>query len=299
LTLHADDRTRRRGALDYRYRNGTGDYGSSMPFFVRPVDRARSPVWERAAVAAHILARIDTKDSRAVLGRLATGHKDALPTRTAADVLKAKPPAATAETFETDWRYLFGDEKLNATRWWLTLADRPDDVKRLATKLPAIKASKDDMTKWLKALNDTDAKVWRPAFERMAYLRPLIALTPDEQFAAVTTDHGRAALFDLYQFHHHIPDTIAERKDWGLAVSGGRVMFAGPPREGLEALRLSRELPRQETFNPPHWRRARLAIVALERIKTDDSKAVLKQLADGHPDILPTKEAKAALERMK
>jgi TolA-binding protein len=34
-------------------------------------------------------------------------------------------------------------------------------------------------------------------------------------------------------------------------------------------------------------------------VKSDDAKAVLKQLADGHPDILPTKEAKAALERLK
>jgi hypothetical protein len=298
LTLHPDDRTGRRGALDYRYRNGTGDYHSSMPFFVRPVDRVRSPVWERAATAALVLARIDTKDSRAVLERLATGHKDALPTTTAAEVLKAKPPAATAERFENDWRYLFGDEKLNTTRWWLTLPDRPDDVKRLAANLPAIKASKDEMTKWLTDLNDPDAKVWRPAFERMAYLRPVVALTPDEQFAAVTTDHGRAALFGLYQLHQHVPDTIVTRKDWGLAVSGGRVVFASPQPK-FDSDRASADLPRLETFRPPHWQRARLAVVALERVKTDEAKAVLKQLADGHPDILPTKEAKAALKRLK
>jgi hypothetical protein len=36
----------------------------------------------------------------------------------------------------------------------------------------------------------------------------------------------------------------------------------------------------------------------LERVGTPDAKAALKQLADGHPDILPTKEAKAALERL-
>jgi hypothetical protein len=34
-------------------------------------------------------------------------------------------------------------------------------------------------------------------------------------------------------------------------------------------------------------------------MKTAEAKEVLKQLADGHPDILPTKDAKAALERLK
>jgi TolA-binding protein len=52
-------------------------------------------------------------------------------------------------------------------------------------------------------------------------------------------------------------------------------------------------------YSLPHWQRARIAILALELVGTADAKAVLKQLADGHPDILPTKEAKAALARLK
>ncbi len=42
-------------------------------------------------------------------------------------------------------------------------------------------------------------------------------------------------------------------------------------------------------IDPPQWHRARAAIAALQHIPTGDAKVVLKQLADGHPDILPTK----------
>ncbi|MGK4455911.1 hypothetical protein, partial [Klebsiella pneumoniae] len=49
--------------------------------------------WNRAELAAHVLHRIDTKESRAALERLASGHEQAKLTRTAAGLSKAKPAA--------------------------------------------------------------------------------------------------------------------------------------------------------------------------------------------------------------
>jgi hypothetical protein len=48
----------------------------------------------------------------------------------------------------------------------------------------------------------------------------------------------------------------------------------------------------------PLWLRARRAIMVLEHIATPEARDQLKALADGEPDALPTKEAKAALERL-
>jgi RNA polymerase sigma factor (sigma-70 family) len=48
----------------------------------------------------------------------------------------------------------------------------------------------------------------------------------------------------------------------------------------------------------PLWLRAKRAIMVLEHIATPEARDLLKALADGEPDALPTKEAKAALERL-
>lgn len=48
----------------------------------------------------------------------------------------------------------------------------------------------------------------------------------------------------------------------------------------------------------PLWVRAKRAIVVLEHIATPEARDLLKALADGEPEALPTKEAKAALGRL-
>jgi hypothetical protein len=45
------------------------------------------------------------------------------------------------------------------------------------------------------------------------------------------------------------------------------------------------------------WTRAVRAIALLEQVNSPDAVALLRALAEGHPDAQPTKEAKAALNR--
>lgn len=276
-----------------RQRGRNGLVGDGYEVWVGPVDEIAPPRWRQAAIAAHVLRHIDTKASRAVLERLATGHKDALPTRTAVGLLK---PSAPVE-FKKGWDGLLSGEPIPATEWAVSLRDRPDDVKKLATVLPAIKATADDVKGWLKALNDNDPKVWKPAFEKLLTFRPLLALPIETQCELMTTDHGRAALFHLTRFAPNVPDAIDVQEGSSLAIVNSRVELSY-----LSGGRVQIESARIESLGemtPIHWQRVRLAILVLERVGTADAKAVLKQLADGHPDILPTKEAKAALERLK
>ncbi len=278
--------------------NRGGEGVTSIGWQVARVDALEPTEWRQAAIAAHVLRRLDTKASRAVLDRLAGGHKDALPTRTAVGLLKATAaPVSSDAEFKKGWDGLLSGEPIQATGWALSLRDRPDDVKRLAEVLPAIEAAPDDVKGWLKALNDDDPKVWKPAFERLLYFRPLLAVPIQTQCELMTTDHGRAALFHLTRFAPGVPGKVDVREGSSLGVRDGRVelsSFAGG-RVEVE----STAVQTLGELTPIHWQRARLAVVVLERVKTDEAKAVLKQLADGHPDILPTKEAKAALERMK
>ncbi len=288
FTLTQHFRDPRTGRLSQSDHSGT----------VRTVAGLAPTRWRQAAIAAHVLHRIDTKASRAALDRLAAGHKDTLPTRTAVGLLKATAaPASSDAGFNKGWDGLLSGEPIPATEWALSLRDRPDDVKRMAGVLPAIQATPDDVKGWLKALDDTDPKVWKPAFEKLLYFRPLLAVPTDTQCKLVTTDHGRAALFHLTRFAPGVPEKIDLKEGSSLAVRDGRMVL-----EYVSGRRFEIESTAVESLDKMtsiHWQRARLAVVALERMKTDDAKAVLKQLAAGHPDILPTKEAKAALERLK
>jgi hypothetical protein len=53
-----------------------------------------------------------------------------------------------------------------------------------------------------------------------------------------------------------------------------------------------------DTLPPPAWLRAARAIAVLENIATPEARQLLESLAAGERDALPTREAKAALERL-
>lgn len=272
----------------------------SMGTTVEPLRAVYSSAWGRAELAARTLHRMNTKESRAVLERLASGHKDARLTRTAAQLLKAKDAKPEKANVDDLWAAMPYSGSFDAV---FDLIHTPDAAKLLKPKLPAIKASKEQMTAWLKALDNEDPKVWRPVFDALLVFRPRIALDWQEQIDTVTTAHGRTALFQVWHtFTKAAPDKLEVDPGCTLGIEeqgGDRLLKLSIPGLKGEGHSETIELKPMDEMFSYHWRRVRMAIVALERMNTDDAKAVLKQLADGHPDILPTKEAKAALERMK
>lgn len=290
------------GTRGYMFRQEWQGGASGLGFDVPPVEGISTQIWQRAAVAAVILHRIDTNASRAVLERLATGHKDALPTRTATELLKTKPSAGmTEKRFAAAWSELlqndpYSEQQAVTACGLIALADAPEAAAVLKAKLPAIKAGKEQVSKWLKALDSDAEQTWKPAFEQLLYFRPLLALSWQEQCDAVTTDPGRSALYRLWGATG-VPDRLDIYPDAELTPrdGGGLTLSYGPAGNRVSTWVTPGDLT---TLVPAHWQRARLAVVALERMKTAEAKAVLAQLADGHPDILPTKEAKAALKRL-
>lgn len=258
-------------------------------------DRA---VWQRAALASHMLHRADTKASRDALGRLAGGHKDTSPTRMAAGLLKAKLPAPATEFTDKHWDDLLSVKPDRIVVAVAALRESKNTPVVLKAKLPAIKATKEQLTKWVQAFDSDDNAVWGPAYTELCYFRPSLALTLSEQCDLVTTHVGRALLFQFWWQDHG--------RTTGRLQFDTKVAFT-PTAAGLTAAWLRKQPPPPIEAPVPElskqtcvqWQRARLAIVALERNGTADAKGVLKQLADGHPDILPTKEARAALNRLK
>lgn len=261
-------------------------------------DRA---VWQRAVLAAHVLHRADTKATRAALARLADGHKNAGPTRAAVELLKAKVPAAVDEFTDKHWDALLGFKQARLVPAEMVpaviaLRDAKNVPAVLKAKLPAIKATKEQITKWVQAL-DADGDDRRAALAELCYFRPSLALTLGEQCDLLTTHRGRAWLFQLWWQDFGVPPPQMEFSQ-GVAFSAtDSGLTAAWPRRKVPPLEAP--VPELSKQTCAQWQRARLAVLALERNKSDEAKEVLKQLADGHPDILPTKDAKAALGRLK
>lgn len=271
---------------------------------VIPLAEANPPAWSRAELAAKVLLRLDTKASRAVLERLATGHKDAKLTRTVATWLKAKAPPPANPTLDDLWAKLlttYDFESADDFDTVFELACAPKAAEFLRSKLPAIKASKEQMTSWLKGIDSDDPKVWKPAFENLLYFRPTIALDWKEQIAAVSTAHGRTSLLRVWERRtRQAPTKLDVDPDCTLILEEFddvlELTLSFPSSKAVPSQRVDTTWVHNEST---HWRRARMAITALEHMKSDKAKAVLKQLADGHPDIPPTRKAKAALARLK
>lgn len=77
---------------------------------------------------------------------------------------------------------------------------------------------------------------------------------------------------------------------FGAGAGGGMVQwgyyYPAKPAEAKEPVRII------------YWQRAVRAIGVLEHIGTSEARALIESMARGEPDALPTREAKAALERL-
>ncbi|MFO0975719.1 MAG: hypothetical protein U0996_04935 [Planctomycetaceae bacterium] len=138
--------------------------------------------------------------------------------------------------------------------------------------------------------------MWKPAFENLLYFRPTIALDWKEQIAAVSTAHGRTSLLLVWEHTtRQAPAELDVDPDCTLTLEQFddvlELTLSFPTSKGVPSQCVNTMWVHNEST---HWRRARMAITALEHMKSDEAKAVLKQLADGHPAAPPTQKAKAA-----
>ncbi|MEO2090611.1 MAG: hypothetical protein ABGY75_14090 [Gemmataceae bacterium] len=282
--------------VKYRQKSAVGVETTTWNEQVQPVARYPSHSWITAALAALALDRIGTPAATALLERLATGHPDAFPTKFSVALLQPGPSEPfSAKRFDRIWRQFWDGEPIATARGLFALIENPETAALLKPKMLPIRADKKQITMWLKALNSDDEKVWKPAYHSLMYHQPLLAVSVEDQIEAVTNDAGRSRLMAVYS-----PDspngTVRVRQDFNLTIDGERLLGV-VHRGGSEAREYVTIQPLAE-YTPAPWRQVRLAVLALERAKSPEAVAVLKQLADGHPAIRPTRDAKAALERL-
>ncbi len=264
---------------------------------IDPVREYEPNDWVVAALAAIILDRIGTKPARDTLARIANGHPEALPTRIARGLQLVGPPAPLPANFwTTEWIDFPNLGPIHQTRALFAMIDQPEAIGILKSKLPAIKAEKNTIQKWLGELGSEDAPTRKAAVESLRYFHPSLACTVYEQVLCAHNDRARSAFFPYYFCDSHY-DPYTELRGSAIVIGSGRLNLVYRPG-GVFTSYSALHFEPLELMTPSHWQRARLAIIAMERNASEDAIAGLKQLADGHPGILPTKEAKAALKKL-
>jgi hypothetical protein len=243
--------------------------------------------WNRLNYAVIVLEHLRTQDAIELLKLMATGHPDAEPTREAKTALKRIAKSKGIGTKEY-WADLLNRDR-SATRAMLQLSQSPKETVRfLKEQIVPINTEKHVVVKHLKALESEDEKIWKPAYEQFQLFDPRLVMSLKDAFEAVPPGIGQPRIVSIL-FGSSLEDF--EGKAFTLQLSETHASFQCGNHSWGCVLGIT-------DIWKPAWVRYNRSILLLEHIGTLEAIEVLKTIAKSHPDIGPTKAAKAALKRL-
>lgn len=211
-------------------------------------------------------------------------------------------PKAETRVLEGYWADLEKEEPV-ASRALLGFAARPKEaVAFLKDRLKPLKLSAEGARKLLFDLGSDKEIVWKAAFEELEYFDPRLAIPLTELMNEVMETPARQRMVTVlsgrnYEYlEKHLNTRTVELKKHGNAEvyynfsSDGGSWWAENKVERLNTGPFP--VPKKK------WTRAMRAVSLLEFIDTPEATALIETLAEGHPDAVPTREAKDALERI-
>ncbi len=213
------------------------------------------------------------------------------------------------EPGEAAWADLLRDEPF-ASRAVLDLAGAPKTtVHLLQKKLKPLKADKAVVKKWIGDLGSEKDDVRKSAFAQLSHFDPRLVFDPAEAFAEARTPVAKQLLLAILadsvdperfptiggisfiEMRKTVKDGRAGTFAYALVVSDGG-------RRELRTLQTFAVPEGVQLIQRPTWTRTARAVVVLEHIGAPEALALLKELATGHPDALPTRTAKQAVARL-
>jgi hypothetical protein len=202
---------------------------------------------------------------------------------------------ADKKQLEASWADLEKGE-VEASRALLDLADRAKEaVPFLKDKMKPLTISSGGVKRLLLKLNSADEHVWKPAFEELEYFDPRLAIALPELMERVTEAPARQRMVEVLSewASGSLEGKQIELKPVGEGFNffsqGDGSWWAEPKVSGINYSRWGNRKKK--------WTRAERAIVLLEHLRTPEAISILKDMATGHPEAVPTKVAKEALER--
>ncbi len=207
---------------------------------------------------------------------------------------RAHPAEITPAELDALWSDLYGDDPAAANAVIQLYRHAGDAVPFLKRKFPPLELTEDDCRLLLEELGDDDETVWKPAWEKLDYLDPRLAIDLETLMEEIVETPARTRLVELCS--QSPPDSLAGKTvsirnvgEEGFNFFDGRVSWWAEHR-----------IDRIGGWNRKMaWTRATRCIAVLEQINNLEAWNVLEQLAGGHPDASPTRFAKESLARIK
>lgn len=198
--------------------------------------------------------------------------------------------AALKKEQEQCWAELDRNDFPLVLKATLRLSVHPKEtVQFLNVKMMPLKIEKDEAKKRIRDLDSDDENIWKPAFEKLAYYDPRLAMSVKDAYETVSTGPGQKRLMAIFagqQADHYEGQSIrlkSEDELFAYFQSGGHGWGVFQKVDMLTM----------------RWIRLNRSITLLEHIGSTEAIDVLKKMSKGHIDAVPTKAAKAALKRLK
>ncbi len=188
-----------------------------------------------------------------------------------------------------------------STKAVLDFSSKPDAaVAFLKENLKPLKLEQSDLDDLLKALDSDDEKVWKPAFDKMQYFDPRLALDIGALLDAATEQPARNRLIEILS--DDTPDQL-KGQSVNLRRNGQYWLFyVQNPNGGSHSWYVEPKVEKLDTEDGRSrkklWQRADRAVILLQHIGTPAAIAILKDMAGGNPDAQPTKIAKLAVDSL-
>jgi hypothetical protein len=198
----------------------------------------------------------------------------------------------TDEQMQSCWDDLLkGDPE--ASRALLKMSASPTKaVEFLKSRVKPLKVDAEQVNKWIKDLESDDEDVWKPAWEKLDYFDPRLAIPLQTLMADVSNLNSRSRLVEL----------MSGRPQGAFAGKAVKYReFADGANFSVDdgSFWAEKDVSRIGLIEPkPLWARLTRAVVLLEHIGSPEAIAILKDMATGNPEAGPTNVAATALEKL-
>ncbi|HEX3356155.1 MAG TPA: hypothetical protein VHS31_04150 [Tepidisphaeraceae bacterium] len=207
----------------------------------------------------------------------------------------ATQPMTEQQKLESWWADLEKPDP-DASLALLNFAGKPEPtIAFLKDHLTPLTISAEDVNKLIGDLGSDDDAVWKPAFEKLEYLDPRLAI--DLQTLMTDTNDPVARDRMIEVLGDREPDSLRGRGVKLRSAGNGEFNFFDGNASWWAEAKVA-NLGTSAWLAKRKWTRAIRGIVLLEHIGTPDAIAILKDMAGGNSDAGPTKAAQQALVKL-
>ncbi|MGE3805935.1 MAG: hypothetical protein AB7K24_14780 [Gemmataceae bacterium] len=215
----------------------------------------------------------------------------------------SSPGAGKNADLDKLWNDLASSEDGKVARALLGLSAAPDKTMALLKeRLLPVRVDEQTINRLVTDLDSDDFMTREKAFAHLEYFGKYAKPPLEKVLKGMPSAEVKRRIEQLFA---KLPQSDAERKNAAVPPAPGQPVqvqvqiINGRVIQKINGVEVNPQAPPGPTGPSPQWLRAARAVALLEHLNTPEARKLLEALAAGEADALPTKEAKAALDRLK